>query len=280
MPDESAVLLSVVIPAYNEEKNLPPTVEDLLRVLRREAISFEIVVVNDNSKDSTRDVVLGLVRNNPEVVLVDNVPPGGFGRAIRMGLRSFAGDAVAIVMADSSDDPEDLVRCYRKLQEGYDCVFGSRFRPESKVVGYPPLKLAVNRIVNRMLQVLFLTRFNDLTNAFKVYRREAIEGIGTLDSSHFNITIEVSLSCLIRRYRIAEVPINWYGRKWGGSNLRLGQMGRRYLATLLKIWFERLLISDDVMLETEHRGGLPAAVRRVDQRSLQGLRADSADDRG
>lgn len=273
------MMLSVVIPAFNEEENLPATVEGLLFVLRREALPCEIVVVNDSSTDATRDAVLDLVRNNPEVVLVDNVPPGGFGRAIRMGLRSFAGDAVAIVMADSSDDPEDVLLCYRKLQEGYDCVFGSRFRPASKVVGYPLLKLAVNRIVNRMMQLLFLTRFNDLTNAFKVYRRSAVEGIGPLAGCHFNITIEMSLSCLIRRYRIAEIPINWYGRKWGGSNLRLGQMGRRYLATLLKIWFERLLISDDVMLETEHRGGLPAAVRRVDQSTLQTLRAGSGVDR-
>jgi dolichol-phosphate mannosyltransferase len=272
-------MLSVVIPAYNEEKNLAATVDDLLAVLRREGFPFEIVVVNDNSRDGTREVVLELVRRNAEVVLVDNVPPGGFGRAVRMGLRSFAGDAVAIVMADSSDDPQDVVRCYNKLQEGYDCVFGSRFRAESEVVGYPPLKLAVNRIVNKMLQLLFVSPFNDLTNAFKVYRRSAIEGIGPLGGSHFNITIEISLSCVIRRYRIAEIPIHWYGRKWGASNLKLREMGRRYLATLLKIWFERLLISDDVMLETEHRGALPTSVRRIDQNALRATSMASGDPR-
>jgi dolichol-phosphate mannosyltransferase len=127
--------------------------------------------------------------------------------------------------------------------------------------------------------VLFLTPFNDLTNAFKMYRRPVIEGIGRLDGCHFNITIEMSLSCVIRHYKIAEIPIHWYGRKWGASKLSLGQMGRRYLATLLKIWFERLLISDDVMLETEHRGGLPAPVRRIDHDVLRTAGATSGADR-
>ncbi|HUI28330.1 MAG TPA: glycosyltransferase family 2 protein [Candidatus Kryptonia bacterium] len=242
--------LSVVIPAYNEERNLIGTLDGITEALRRESIRFEIVVVNDNSRDNTRQLVLDRQATDPEIILVNNAPPGGFGRAIRAGLRHFSGDAVAIVMADRSDDPDDLVRCYRKLEEGYDCVFGSRFRAGSRVVAYPPVKLAVNRLVNRLLQVLFLSPCNDLTNAFKVFRRSAIEGIGPLQACHFNITIELSLSCVIRGYRIAEIPINWYGRSWGMSNLKLRAMGRRYLATMLKIWFERLLIVDDVMAET------------------------------
>jgi dolichol-phosphate mannosyltransferase len=259
--------LSVVIPAYNERENIVPTVEGLCAVLRREAVPFEIVVVNDNSKDDTREVVLQLMEACPEVVLVDNTPPGGFGRAIRTGLQQFAGDVVAIVMADGSDDPEDVVRCYRKLDGGYDCVFGSRFRRDSDVVDYPPVKLFVNRVVNKLMQLMFLTPFNDLTNAFKLYRRSVIEGIGELESCHFNITIELSLSCVIRRYRIAEVPIRWYGRKWGASNLKLREMGRRYLATLLKLWFERLLIADDMMLETEGRVVARPPARRIEHGS-------------
>jgi dolichol-phosphate mannosyltransferase len=246
----SPVKLSIIIPAYNEENNLPETLDGLLGVLRRDQIDFEIVVVNDNSHDATRQLVLDRMRRDPEIVLVNNTPPGGFGRAIRAGLRHFSGDAVAIVMADHSDDPEDVGRCYRKLLEGYDCVFGSRFRSASTVTAYPPVKLLVNRTVNKALQMLFMVPFNDLTNAFKMYHRSAVEGLGPLQACHFNITIELSLSCVIRRYRIAEIPINWYGRTWGVSNLRLQEMGRKYLATLLKIWFEGLLIADDIIAET------------------------------
>ena len=242
--------LSVIIPAYNEGNNLRETVDGSLATLRRERILFEIVVVNDNSQDNTRQLVLDMMQQDPEVALVNNTPPGGFGRAIRAGLCHLSGGAVAIMMADHSDDPEDLVRCYRKLHEGYDCVFGSRFRRSSKVIDYPGVKLIVNRLVNRMLQVLFMTPFNDLSNAFKMYRSSALEGIGPLQACHFNITIELSLSCVIRGYRIAEIPINWSGRTWGSSNLKLREMGRRYLATLLKIWFERMLIADDIIAET------------------------------
>ncbi len=241
--------LSVVIPAYNEEENITPTVNEIVECLRREKIPFEVVVVNDNSNDKTVDKVIELKKIHKEVKLVSRTPPGGFGRAIRTGLENFTGDIVVIVMADLSDDPEDIVRYYRKIQEGYDCVFGSRFRKGSIVKDYPFLKYYVNRIVNTCLQVMFFTRHNDLTNAFKAYRTNIIKSIMPLHACHFNITIELSLSALIRDYKIASIPINWYGRKWGQSNLKLRAMGRRYLATLLKIWFERLLILDDLLAE-------------------------------
>jgi dolichol-phosphate mannosyltransferase len=152
-------------------------------------------------------------------------------------------------MADRSDRPADVVRCFRKLEEGYDCVFGSRFRRQSRVVGYPRLKLVVNRIVNKAMQLLFWTRFNDLTNAFKVYRREVVDACGPYSSSHFNLTIEMSLTALIRKYRIAEIPIDWSGRTWGGSSLSIAQMGRRYLSVVLRLFSDKLLVGDDILEE-------------------------------
>jgi dolichol-phosphate mannosyltransferase len=247
----NTLLYSVVVPAYNEAKNLPPTLADLAKALRAEAIPFELLVVNDNSTDDTAAVVEAMRSEIPELRLVHNTPPGGLGRAVRCGLRNFSGDVVAVVMADSSDAPEDVVACYRKIEEGYDAVFGSRFRPGSRVTQYPPVKLYVNRIVNKMMQFMFMTPFNDLTNAFKVYRRHVIESISPLQAAHFNITIEMSLSCIIRRYNITEIPIRWYGRTWGQSNLKLRKMGRRYLCTLLMVWFERILILDDIMMESK-----------------------------
>lgn len=242
-------LYSIIIPAYNEEKNIIPTISALAKELRAEAIPFELVVVNDNSKDNTAAVVQAAMAAFPEIKLVHNTPPGGLGRAVRCGLKHFSGDVVAIVMADLSDSPADVAACYRHIEEGYDCVFGSRFTKGSKVTHYPPLKLVVNRLVNQMMRYMFWTSFNDLTNAFKVYRRHVIEEISPLHAAHFNITIEMSLSALIRNYRILQIPISWSGRTWGQSNLRLRQMGRRYLCTLVKIWFERLLILDDLMAE-------------------------------
>jgi dolichol-phosphate mannosyltransferase len=242
--------LSIVIPAYNEEENIVKCLEEVRSVVgQKYGIPYEILVVNDNSKDGTEAVVRSHMRVDPAVRLVNRKPPGGFGRAVRSGLEEVHGDVVVIYMADLSDDPEDVVAYYRKIQEGYDCVFGSRFIKGSKVVHYPKLKLVVNRIVNRCIQVMFWTRFNDLTNAFKAYRTEVIRDCGPYRASHFNLTLEMSLGALIRNYNIIQIPISWSGRTWGSSNLRISEMGRRYLSTLLMMFFSRHLIADDLIAE-------------------------------
>lgn len=243
------MLLSVVIPAYNEEKNIGTTIHALVSELDRNEIPFEIVVANDNSKDRTEAVLQELSADDARVRYINCSPPNGFGRAIRTGLSAARGDYIVVYMADLSDHPDDVVAYYRKLEEGYDCVFGSRFIEGSKVEDYPRVKYVVNRIVNYSLKWLFWCKYNDLTNAFKGYRREVIEACGPYCASHFNITVEMSLSALVRNYTIAQVPIKWSGRTWGVSNLRLTEMGRRYLSTFIKIFAERILILDDVIAE-------------------------------
>ena len=245
----NTLLYSIIIPAYNEERNILPTIRALAGELRDEDIPFELIVVNDNSSDQTPGVVADARDEFPEITLVHNAPPNGLGRAVRCGLAHYSGDVAAVVMADLSDNPKDVVRCYRAIEEGYDCVFGSRFIKGSHVSQYPIVKLIANRLGNRLIRLMFMTRFNDLTNAFKVYRRHVIDDISPLHAAHFNISIEMSLSALIRRYNILQIPIKWSGRTWGQSNLHLRAMTRRYVCTLLKIWFERLLILDDLMAE-------------------------------
>jgi dolichol-phosphate mannosyltransferase len=246
---KNIMLLSVVIPAYNEADNLDVTVNALTQVLIREEVPFEIIVVNDNSSDNTSQVIDELKKDNPNVVRVDRMPPGGYGRAVRSGLEVCRGEVIIIYMADNSDDPEDVVRYYRKLEEGYDCVFGSRFMGDSKRVNYPLVKLLVNRLVNFVIRLMFWCRFNDLTNAFKAYRREVVEDCGPYHSCHFNLTVEMSLNALIRKYNIAQIPINWYGRTWGCSKMSIRQMGRRYLEVVIKCYVEKMLISDDLVEE-------------------------------
>ncbi len=242
-------MLSVVIPACNEEANIGRCIDELLAVVQQQGIRCEIIVVNDNSTDGTADVVQARQVASGRIRLVHRRPPGGFGRAVRDGIRHVRGDIVVIYMADLSDDPRDVVTYYQKIVAGYDCVFGSRFMRGSHVEKYPPLKRLVNRVVNRTVQLMFCTRFNDLSNAFKAYRTSVIRDCGPYRASHFNITLEMSLSALIRRYRIAQVPIRWYGRTWGSSKLKLREMGRKYLCTTLMLFFQRMLISDDLMAE-------------------------------
>ncbi len=201
--------LSIVIPAYNEEKNIAKCINELQATLREKyEIPYEIIVVNDNSADEYRAGRPGRdghgCRRSGSST---ERRPGGFGRAVRSGMEAVKGDIVVVYMADLSDSPEDVVAYYRKIREGYDCVFGSRFIKGSEVQNYPPVKLFVNRIVNRCIQFMFWTRFNDLTNAFKAYRTAVIRDCGPYRACHFNLTLEMSLGALIRNYNIAQIPI-------------------------------------------------------------------------
>jgi len=237
--------LSIVIPAHNEEGSIEETIRAISEKVAAAWIDHEIVVVNDNSRDRTAEIVTGLQGKDPRIRLVANTPPNGFGFAIRKGLAAMEGDAVVIVMADASDDPGDIVVYYRKLQEGYDCVFGSRFVRGSRVIDYPLHKLLINRIANQFIRLLFGIRFNDTTNAFKAYRSEVVRGIGPLLSHHFNLTVEMPLKAIVRGYSYAVVPICWYGRVKGISKLKIKEMGSRYLFIVLYVWLEKWMSCGD-----------------------------------
>jgi dolichol-phosphate mannosyltransferase len=238
-------LLSVVIPAHNEAGEIASTVRALVWTLDREAVDHEILVINDNSTDETEQVLKELTGELPSVRYLNNQPPNGLGYALRLGLAEFSGDAIAVVMADGSDDPEDLLRFYKKLGEGFDCVFGSRFGAEGKVIDYPWPKLVLNRLGNKLIQLLFLTRHNDVTNAFKLYRRRVLAGLAPLLSFHFNLLVELPLKAMVRGYKIAVVPNTWRNRKHGISKFKIREMGSRYLFIILYCFLERLLSRGD-----------------------------------
>jgi dolichol-phosphate mannosyltransferase len=237
--------LSVIIPAHNEEGCLYSTVSQIVIALEHASIPHEILVINDNSTDSTLDLCQQLCRTYPTVRYINNNPPNGFGFAIRRGLAEFSGNAVAIMMADASDDPEDLVTGYYLLLRGYDCVFGSRFMKGGKVIDYPAHKLLVNRLANWFIKTIFGIRYNDTTNAFKIYRREVIEGIQPILSHHFNLTVELPLKALVRGFSYGVIPMRWYNRTTGISKLKIKEMGSRYLFIVLYIWLEKHLSRGD-----------------------------------
>jgi len=237
--------LSLVIPAHNEEGNLRKTIQPLCRLLAAENIPTEVLVVNDHSADGTEQVLDELHREFPVVRWVTNLKPAGFGYAVRTGLEQFTGEAVCVVMADASDDPRDVVKYYRKLEEGYECVFGSRFTRQSRIENYPIHKLFLNRLANRFIKFLFGLRYNDVTNAFKCYRREVIVGVQPILASHFNLTVELPLKAIVRGYSYVVVPINWYGRVTGFSKLKIKEMSGRYLFIVLYVFLEQLLARED-----------------------------------
>ena len=236
--------VSVVIPAHDEAGCILATRRRLPATLDAAAIGHDIVVVDDHSTDGTAAIVRELAREAPAVRLVENRAQGGFGMAVRAGLDAARGDAIAIFMADASDDPDDLVRFVRAMEAtGAECVFGSRFAPGGRVIDYPAPKLMLNRLANLSIRLLFGTRYDDTTNAFKLYRREVIAGISPLVSRHFNLTVEMPLKALVRGYSYVVVPNSWTNRTEGVSKFKIKEMGSRYafivLYCLLEKWLSR-----------------------------------------
>ncbi|WP_448699275.1 glycosyltransferase family 2 protein [Mucilaginibacter sp. AW1-3] len=238
--------LSVVIPAYNEEGSICETIACLYERLCLEQIPHEIVVINDNSKDGTELVLSNLSQSIHTLTYYTNESSNGFGYAVRYGLEKFTGDCVAVMMGDLSDSPDDLVKFYRVMvDEDLDCVFGSRFIKGGKVYDYPKFKLFINRLANLIIRVSLGIRYNDATNAFKLYKRETIYGLKPFLAPHFNLTIELPLKAIVRGYSYTIVPNSWRNRKAGESNLRFREMGSRYLFILLYVLIEKFFSKND-----------------------------------
>ena len=238
--------LSIVIPANNEEGSIATTVRDLFLRLSDEGIEHEIIVVNDGSTDSTELILQKLALEIPPLRFHTNRPPNGLGVAVRKGLESISGDAVAIFMADGSDSSKDLVRFYRAMKEKkVDCVFGTRFSKESELIDYPLPKLVLNRLANTFIRILFGLRYNDITNAFKLYRKEVLQGLKPLLSHHFNLTVELPLKAIVRGYSYTVIPNSWTNRKQGESKLKIKEMGSRYLFIVLYCFIEKWLSRGD-----------------------------------
>lgn len=237
--------ISLVIPAYNEQGCIEETIRAFNAELLKENVPHEILVINDNSKDKTEEILKKLCLEILELKYINNTPPNGFGFAVRKGLENFTGDYVAIVMADLSDRPIDLVNFYRKIEEGFDCVFGSRFIRGGKTIDYPKFKYFLNRLTNNIIRLLFHVKYNDITNAFKLYSRETITGLKPFLSHHFNLTVELPLKAIVRGYSYAVVPNHWTNRKEGESKLKIKEMGSRYFFIILYCWLEKRLSRGD-----------------------------------
>lgn len=237
--------LSIVIPVHNEAGSIEPVVMGVVQTLEREGIDHEVVVVDDASTDGTAAVVERLAHENPRIRSYRSHHGHGYGLTVRAGLERFEGDAVAIMMGDGCDDPEDLVHYHRLLEDGYDCAFGSRFVSGHRVYRYPTFKLVLNRIANWAIRLLFRHGLDDTTNGFKAYRREVIETVQPLLATHFNLSVELPLKAIVRGHSYAIVPISYTERLAGKSKFYIKEVGSRYLFIVMYVFLEHHLSRGD-----------------------------------
>ena len=247
----SLQLLSIVIPARNEEGCICSTLEHLNLELRLQGIPHEIIVVDDGSTDQTWPLLVELQKKIPQLRPVQNLQEHGFGRAIVHGLNTMQGDAVVIMMADESDDCRDVAVYWRELNKGFDCVFGSRFIRGGGTIDYPPLKYALNRLANSFIATIFRLKFNDTTNAFKAYRKTVIDGCRPIIAPHFNLTVELPLKAIVRGYTWTIVPITWRNRRSGEAKLKIKEMGSRYFFICMYVLLEKYFSRGDYKKPSE-----------------------------
>tara|TARA_E500000178_G_scaffold339215_1_gene380388 strand:- start:1910 stop:2623 length:714 start_codon:yes stop_codon:yes gene_type:complete len=234
-------MLSILIPVRNESESLRDTAEYFSKNLSN--IIYEIIIINDFSDDDTLEKARTLFQDKKNFKVIDNKKKG-LGGAINLGIKEAQGINLVIMMADRSDDIKDLINYNNLMNSGnYDAILGSRFLPESIISEYPFRKLVLNRLFNYFVGLIFFNKYNDYTNAFKIYKKEVLMEIRPLISESFNIFLEIPLKIISRKYRYKIVPINWIGRKKGSSKFKIKELGAKYLFTLIYCFIEKNLLN-------------------------------------
>ena len=233
--------LSIVIPVYNEDKQLYITIKKINKISKR-IKDYEIVFIDDFSTDNTKQIIKKSIRSNKKIKYYKNIKKG-LGSAIGLGINKSTKKFVCIFMCDNSDDLSDLMEYYKIINKNnLDAVLGSRFLKNSRITNYPILKMVLNRIFNYIVKIIFLSNYNDFTNAFKIYKKKTLKELMPIVSDHFNVFLELPLKIIIRKYKYKIIPISWKGRKIGVSKFKISELGSMYIFTLLYCFIEKILL--------------------------------------
>jgi len=238
--------INIIIPLKDEDEQAEITVRLLSEELKDLKKKFVITLIDDYSSDTTWNLLNRLKEKYSNVEIFKNGYGAGYGNAVRFGIEKNRCDSVVFFMGDCSDDPKDIKIYVNYLDQGFDCVFGSRFVKNSRVIGYPFLKLVLNRLANNLIKLLFFIKYNDVTNAFKAYKKELLVDFKPILSEHFNINAELALKAISRGYSYKVVPISWVNRKKNISKFKIKEMRNRYVFTILYVWIEKILMRKDI----------------------------------
>jgi dolichol-phosphate mannosyltransferase len=232
--------LSIIIPVRNEELLIKKIIDQLQSKLKN--LNYEIIFINDFSTDNTSQATRKLIETKNGINIYDNKRKG-LGGAISEGISRSAGEAICIMMSDLSDSTNDLEKYYNIIKnENVDAVFGSRFIKGSEIIDYPKKKLILNRIFNIITKLLFISDYSDFTNAFKIYKKDALLKTFPLVSESFNIFLELPLKIISRKMKYKIIPISWTNRKEGTSKFDIKELRAKYLFTLIYCWLEKILL--------------------------------------
>ncbi len=225
---------SIVIPAFNEESNLEPLVKDIQAMTKKHKLAHEIILVNDNSTDSTPKLINKLAKSK-NIHAVHRKGNNGMGNTLIEGTQKAKGDIIVWVMADRSDNLETIPKMVKKIGQGYDIVFGSRYIPGGSSGDLDKFKALSSSGYTRLARIVFGLKVNDITNAFRAFRKEVFNKI-KLESGDFAISPEFAIKAHLKKYKLGEVPTTYANRVAGKTKFKMFKMGLKYLS-LLKLKF-------------------------------------------
>jgi len=216
---------TIVVPAYNEEANIANVIEQIEKTLD---FDYELIVVNDHSKDRTREIVEGLIQKYNNITLIDNQRPGGFANALKTGFENVKTDVLVPVMGDLCDDLNTIKKMLRDVEAGSDIVCGARYVKEGGRLGGSRFKAMLSGLGGISLHLLLGIPTHDAPNAFKMYRKEVIDNV-EINAKGFEISMEITLKAFFKGYKISEIPTVWHERTEGESSFNVLGLLPKYL---------------------------------------------------
>lgn len=230
---EAPKLLSIISPIYNEEKNIPLLLDRLFEVLGTIGIPFEIIAINDGSRDGSMAELRRQAVLRPELKVVDFRRNYGQTAAIMAGIDHARGDVIVSIDADLQNDPQDIPHLLAKLAEGYDVVSGwRRDRKDAEL-----RRNFVSRVANRVISRISGVRLHDYGCTLKAYRADVVKGVRLYGEMHRFIPIYASWMGA----RVTELPVLHHARQHGRSNYGLERIVKVVLDLIVVKFLDRYM---------------------------------------
>lgn len=230
---------SIIVPSYNEQDNIAQVIEKIRQSM--DGLDYELIVVNDHSIDATPDLVKDISRKYKNIRLVENDLERGFGNAIRTGFKNISTDIVVPVMGDLCDELSTIKKMLDKIEAGYDVVCGARYIKGGKRIGGSKFKGFFSSFAGRSLYYLLGLPTHDIANAFKMYRKKALDSID-IKAKSFEISMEIPLKLYYAGFGMTEVPTVWRERTKGKSSFKIFKLFPNYFRLYSWAIFKRIFI--------------------------------------
>lgn len=230
------IKLSIVVPCHNEQDGIPKLLAALedTRKMMGSAYEWEIVFVDDGSRDRTWDLLQEARARQPEIITVRHNVNRGLGAALRTGFQHCSGDLVATVDSDCTYDPREVVKMAHLIQQGADVVVASPYHPDGAVENVPAYRVVLSKNLSRLYRVALGSNLYTYTSLFRLYRRDVVRSV-SFESDGFVAMAEIIVEALLRGYRVVELPTRLSVREYGESKAAISRLIRAHLRLLANL---------------------------------------------